>query len=218
RAADTGPDNAARDRSSAAGRSRCPASRRRRTGSVSARSTRSRPRGPGRRTRSRGAAIRQATTKLRRRQAPRPQSPQRTSTRAAADEAHVGIGVLAEHRHLAAGAAEDALRTAVVARDVDRLRRAGEQLDAVGLDQHVDHECTPRLPLTVQTMAAVDEERVGPKPITHLPACAATFHRTQLSAGSVSKAERTLSAARVLVYPGSDQSCDRSERTHAENL
>jgi hypothetical protein len=40
----------------------------------------------------------------------------------------------------------------------DRLRIAGQQLPAVGLDQHIDHERTPRLALAGQAVAAVDEE------------------------------------------------------------
>jgi hypothetical protein len=47
----------------------------------------------------------------------------RVVERAAADEEHLWARVLAEHRHLARGAAVDALGAAVVARDVDGLRR-----------------------------------------------------------------------------------------------
>ena len=41
-----------------------------------------------------------------------------------------------------------------------RCRIAREQLHAVGLDQQVDHERASGLPLAVQAMTAVDEERV----------------------------------------------------------
>ena len=81
--------------------------------------------------------------------------------RAAADEPHLGASVLAEDRHLAGRTAEDPLLAAVVARHVDRLRVAGEQLHAVGLDQQVDDEGASGLPLAVQAMTAVREERIG---------------------------------------------------------
>ena len=45
----------------------------------------------------------------------------RVVERAAANEPHLGIRVLAEDRHLAGGTAEDRLCAAVVARHVDRL-------------------------------------------------------------------------------------------------
>ena len=55
-----------------------------------------------------------------------------------------------------------------------QLRLAGEQLDAVGLDQQVDHEGAPRLPLAVQAVAAMDEERLGREPVANLTARAAS--------------------------------------------
>jgi hypothetical protein len=54
--------------------------------------------------------------------------------RAAADEPHPSVAVLAEDRHLAAWTTEDPLQAAVVARHVDRLRGACDQLNTVGLD------------------------------------------------------------------------------------
>jgi hypothetical protein len=69
----------------------------------------------------------------------------------------------------------DPLLAAVVARHVHRLRPSGEQLDAVGLDQQVDHEGAARLPLTVQAVAAMDEERLGRQPIANGSAAAATL-------------------------------------------
>jgi hypothetical protein len=80
--------------------------------------------------------------------------------RAAADEAHLRPPVLAVDRHLTVRAAVDPLGAPVVAWHVDRLRLAGEQLDAVGLDQQVDHERTPGLALAVQAVAAVHEHRL----------------------------------------------------------
>jgi hypothetical protein len=56
------------------------------------------------------------------------------------------------------GTAEDALRTPVVTRDVNRLRWHGEDLDTLGLDQQIDDERAAGLPLTVQAMTAVNEE------------------------------------------------------------
>jgi hypothetical protein len=55
-----------------------------------------------------------------------------------ADEPHPWVAVLAEDRHLATWTTEDPLQAAVVARHVDRLRGARDQLYTVGLDQQVD--------------------------------------------------------------------------------
>jgi hypothetical protein len=65
-----------------------------------------------------------------------------------------------EHCNLAGGAAKDSLRAAVVARRVDRMRLTGQHLNPVRLDKHVDHERAAGLPLAVQTVAAIDEERL----------------------------------------------------------
>jgi hypothetical protein len=67
------------------------------------------------------------------------------------------VGVLAENRHLAGRTSKDPLLTAVVARRLDRLWVTCEQLDSIGLDQQVDNERAPGLPLTVQAMTAVNE-------------------------------------------------------------
>jgi hypothetical protein len=56
--------------------------------------------------------------------------------------------VLAAERDLASRAPPDALRPAVVTRHVHGLRLSREQLDAVGLDQQVDHEGAAGLALT----------------------------------------------------------------------
>src|SRR5262249_54784504 len=94
---------------------------------------------------------------------------------AAAHERHLGPAVLAEHRDLALGTAIDPLRAAVVARQVDRVRRAGQELDAVGLDQQVDHERAARLALAVQAVAAVRDERLIRQPVADRATRAAAF-------------------------------------------
>src|SRR5438874_2204899 len=95
--------------------------------------------------------------------------------RAGAHEPHLGPRVLAEDRDLAGRAPVDPLRAAVVTRHVDRLRRAREQLDAVGLDQQVDDEGASGLPLAVQAVTAMREERIGCHPVTNRSAGASTF-------------------------------------------
>jgi hypothetical protein len=77
---------------------------------------------------------------------------------------------VAEDGDLAVRAAEDRLFAAVVSRHGDRLRRCCEQLDSIGLDQQVDHERAPGLPLTIQAMTAVREERIGCQPVANLSA------------------------------------------------
>jgi hypothetical protein len=72
---------------------------------------------------------------------------------------------VAEDRDLAARAAEDPLRAPVVARYLDRVRPPRGQLHAVGLDQQVDHEGAAGLALAVQAVAAMDEQRLGRKPV-----------------------------------------------------
>jgi hypothetical protein len=78
---------------------------------------------------------------------------------------------------LAVGAAVDPLHAAVVARHVDRLRVAGEHLDAIGLDQQVDHECAAGLALAVPAVTAVREERLVGEAIADRTAGTATFAR-----------------------------------------
>src|SRR5262249_59483381 len=52
---------------------------------------------------------------------------------------------------------------------------AGEQRDAVGFDQGVDHEGAAGLPLTIAAVAAVHEHRWRGEPIPHRGAGAATL-------------------------------------------
>src|SRR5262245_47190598 len=87
--------------------------------------------------------------------------------RPAPDEEHVRVRVLAVDGDLTGRAAEDALRAAVVAGHIDRLWLAHEQLDAVGLDQQVDDERAAGLPLAVEAVAAMDEERLGREPVAN---------------------------------------------------
>ena len=95
----------------------------------------------------------------------------------AANELDLGPSVLAEDGDLAGRAPVDPLRASVVAGHVHRLGVAGEQLHAVGLDQQVDDECAPGLPLTVQAMTAMREERLGREPVANRSACASTLIR-----------------------------------------
>jgi hypothetical protein len=81
--------------------------------------------------------------------------------RAGADEPDREARVLAEDSCLAAGTTPDLLLLAAAAGNGDRLQLSGEELDSVGLDQDVDDESAPGLPLTVQAVTAVDEERIG---------------------------------------------------------
>jgi hypothetical protein len=85
------------------------------------------------------------------------------------------VAVLAEDRHLATWTTEDPLQAAVVARHVDRLRGARDQLYTVGLDQQVDDESASGLPLAVQAMTAMREERIGRKPVANRSAGATTL-------------------------------------------
>ena len=100
----------------------------------------------------------------------------RVVKRAPAHKPHAGAAVLAEDRDLAAWATEDPLRAAMVSRYVDRSRLAGEDLDTLGLDQEVDDERAAGLTLTVQAMAAMNEERVRREPVTNASARAPSFH------------------------------------------
>ncbi len=79
--------------------------------------------------------------------------------RAAAHEPHLRPGIFAEDRDLAARTSVDPLHAAVVTRRIDRLRRFGDNLDALGLDEEIDNERAAGLALTVQTVAAMNEQR-----------------------------------------------------------
>src|SRR5208282_2488603 len=61
------------------------------------------------------------------------------------------------------------------------LGLAHELLDAVGLDQRVDHESAAGLPLAIAAVAAVDEHRLRREPVAHPAAGAAALQgRVQL--------------------------------------
>ncbi len=79
----------------------------------------------------------------------------------------------------------DPLCGAVVARRVDRFGPSGQQLDPVGLHEQVDHERAAGLPLAVQTVTAVHEERLRRQPVADSPAGAPTVqtdtHRSKES-------------------------------------
>ena len=95
--------------------------------------------------------------------------------RAATDETHPWVAVVAEDRYLAGWTMEDPLHASVVAGHVDRLRGPGEQFYTVGLDQQVDDESASGLPLAVQAVTAVREERIGRKPVANRTASAAAL-------------------------------------------
>src|SRR5206468_5241829 len=103
--------------------------------------------------------------------------------RAAADEAHRRPAVVAPDGDLTRRTAKDLLRAPVVAWRVHGLRLARKQLHAVGFDQQVDHERAAGLPLAVQAVAAVDEERIRREPVANRAAGTAALHGTK-SAGS----------------------------------
>jgi len=57
------------------------------------------------------------------------------------------------------------LRGTIVTRRVDRLRRARGDLDPLCLNQQVDDERTPGLTLAVQTVATVNDQRLGKRAV-----------------------------------------------------
>ena len=65
---------------------------------------------------------------------------------------------------------------------------AAQHLDAVALDQQVDHERAAGLPLAAQAVAAVHEEGLGRQPVADLPTRATTFHDGESSASPVAAA------------------------------
>ena len=99
----------------------------------------------------------------------------RVVERTGSDEADLTTRVLAEDRYLAGWATPDLLLLAAAAGNGDRLRLSGEELDSVGLDQDVDDESAPGLPLTVQAVTAVDKERIGREAVAKRPAGAAAL-------------------------------------------
>ena len=85
------------------------------------------------------------------------------------------LAVLAVHRHLAGRAAPDRLLRAVVARDGDLVRLLSEELHAAGLDQRVDDERASGLPLAIQAVTAVHDQRVGGQAVANGSARAPTL-------------------------------------------
>src|SRR5689334_1800042 len=83
--------------------------------------------------------------------------------------------VTAVEGRLAARATKDLLRRSVVARHVDELWLPCQDLDAVERDQRVDDEGAARLPLAIEAMAAVHEERIARQSVANGSACAATL-------------------------------------------
>src|SRR5690606_12629289 len=76
---------------------------------------------------------------------------------------------------LARRAAIDVVRTAAVRRYENGHRVAGEQLDAIRLDDRVQDERGARLALAVEAVAAMDEHRRRCEAIAHRTARASPF-------------------------------------------
>jgi hypothetical protein len=97
--------------------------------------------------------------------------------RAGAHEAEFrsGARIDAPQRHLAHRAAADPLPLATERRRVDDLRRAGQELDPVGLDQGVEHEGRASLALAPAAVAAMDEQRPAGQAVANLSAGAMTL-------------------------------------------
>src|ERR1700733_13752818 len=115
----------------------------------------------------------------------------RVVQRSATHEPHARTAVLAEDRGLTIRTTEDTLHTAVVPRHVDRLRRERGDLDTVGLDQQIDDEGAAGLPLAVQAMTAMNEERLRRQAVSDGAACASALglashrgHRMPTRAGN----------------------------------
>src|SRR5436309_2913745 len=86
--------------------------------------------------------------------------------RADANKAQLGTAaVIAPQGRLADGAAMDVMRAAAVGGHGDDLEIAAPLLDAIGLDQRVDHEGASRLALAIMTVTAMDEHRLRGEPI-----------------------------------------------------
>jgi hypothetical protein len=95
--------------------------------------------------------------------------------RTGANETDLARGLLAEDCYLTGRATPNLLLFAAAARDGDRLRLAREKPHPVGFDQQVGDERAPGLPLTVQTMTAMDEQRSGHNPVANGAARAAAL-------------------------------------------
>jgi hypothetical protein len=95
--------------------------------------------------------------------------------RPGADKPDSRARVLAVQRDLARRTTPDLLLLAATPRNVNRDGLACEQLDPICLDQYVDDECASGLPLTVEAVAAVDEERIGCQAVADLAAGATTL-------------------------------------------
>ena len=76
------------------------------------------------------------------------------------DESDPRARVLAIDGDLTGRAAPDPLLLSAAARNGNCAWLSFDDLDSISLDQNVDHEGATRLSLAVQTVAAVDEERL----------------------------------------------------------
>ncbi len=83
--------------------------------------------------------------------------------------------VVAPDGDLADRAAVDVVRAAALGGHRDRHRLAGEDLDAIRLDQRVDREGAAGVPLAVGAVAAVHEHRVRGQPVADRAAVAGAF-------------------------------------------
>ena len=104
----------------------------------------------------------------------------RVVERATSNKADARTGVTAENRNLAGRAAEDSLLLAAAAGHVDRVWFAGDQFDSIGLDEDIDDERAPGLPLAVEAVAAVCEQRFRREPVPNLSAGAAALEHVPI--------------------------------------
>lgn len=96
--------------------------------------------------------------------------------RANADEAkRRASAVVAPNRGVANGASIDVVWAAAFGGNGNRLGLTRNERNTIRLDHRVDYEGTPRLPLTVTAVTAIDEHRRGAELIPHGSASTTTF-------------------------------------------
>ena len=111
----------------------------------------------------------------------------RVVERSAANESRASSRIATEDRNLAGRAAEDPLGCLGAARHVDRYRVVREQLHAIGLDQQVDDEGASGLPLAVEAVAAMDEQRIGREAVPNRATRAAALADSAQTAASAGR-------------------------------
>jgi hypothetical protein len=83
--------------------------------------------------------------------------------------------VFTPNSRLTFSAAKYEVRSAAIGRNRERRGRSRQKLNAIGLNESIEHKGAASLPLTSQAMTAMDEHRRRPKPIAHAPASASSF-------------------------------------------